>query len=99
MKRTKIGLIAWLVGAVTCAFVTSAMASQPLVDVAWIKENSCDPNIRVLDIRNKWDGSRKGTIRKGIFPVRSTRIIHLLAGVPKWITRLARCRPLENWKN
>ena len=47
MKQKMTKMMAWLGGAITCAFAVSAMAAQPLVDVAWIKEHSCDPNVRV----------------------------------------------------
>ena len=68
MKRSKMSLMPWVGGAVSLVFATTAMAAQPLVDAAWVKDHSCDPNVRVLDIRNKWDGSRKGDYQKGHIP-------------------------------
>ena len=60
MKQKMTSMMVWLSVAVTCAFAASAMAAQPLVDVAWIKEYSCDPNVRVLDIRNSGMFSKRG---------------------------------------
>lgn len=45
-----------------------AFAATPLVDVAWIKEHSCDANIRVLDIRNQLDGASRTDYLKGHIP-------------------------------
>ncbi len=40
----------------------------PLVDVNWIKNNSCNNNVRVLDIRNPLDGGSKTDYLKGHIP-------------------------------
>ncbi|MDH3695132.1 MAG: sulfurtransferase [Gammaproteobacteria bacterium] len=44
------------------------VAAEPLVDVNWIKEHSCDSNVRVLDIRNGIDGGSKAAYEKGHIP-------------------------------
>ena len=46
----------------------SAFAAQPLVDVNWIKDHSCDPGVRVLDIRNPLDGGSRTDYLKGHIP-------------------------------
>ena len=67
MSKTKWSVAA-AVGVVGMMVSSFSFAASPLVDVAWIKEHSCDANVRVLDIRNKWDGSRKGDYQKGHIP-------------------------------
>ena len=99
MKRSKMSLMPWVGGAVSLVFATTAMAAQPLVDAAWVKDHSCDPNVRVLDIRNKWDGSRKGDYQKGHIPVQSTPIIHRRVGEPRSTIPRARCPLSPNSKN
>ncbi len=47
---------------------SSVYAAQPLVDVNWIKEHSCDENVRVLDIRNELDGGSRTDYLKGHIP-------------------------------
>ncbi len=54
--------------AVAAIFSSSAMAASPLVDVAWIKQHSCDENVRVLDIRNPLDGGSRTDYLKGHLP-------------------------------
>lgn len=55
--------------AVFALFVSSnAFAATPLVDVAWIKDHSCDANVRVLDIRNPLDGASRTDYLKGHIP-------------------------------
>ena len=57
------GLFALLLGASPLALADS----QPLVDVEWIKANSCNDGVRVLDIRNELDGgSRTDYLREHI---------------------------------
>lgn len=68
MKKSSIWSVVFVSSVFGCLATVSAMAAQPLVDAAWAKEHSCDPNVRVLDIRNKWDGSRKGDYQKGHIP-------------------------------
>ncbi len=46
----------------------SAFAAQPLVDVNWIKDHSCDAGVRVLDIRNPLDGGSRTDYLKGHIP-------------------------------
>lgn len=49
-------------------FATGAEAVSPLVDVAWIKANSCADGVVVLDIRNELDGGSKTTYLRGHIP-------------------------------
>lgn len=50
-------------------FISSSIfAASPLVDVAWIKANSCNDNVRVLDIRNPLDGGSRTAYLKGHIP-------------------------------
>jgi len=46
----------------------NANAATPLVDVDWIKANSCNDNVRVLDIRNPLDGGSRTDYLKGHIP-------------------------------
>ena len=46
----------------------NAFAATPLVDVAWVKDHSCDANVRVLDIRNPLDGGSRTDYLKGHIP-------------------------------
>jgi len=46
----------------------NAQASTPLVDVDWVKANSCNEGVRVLDIRNKLDGGSHKDYLKGHIP-------------------------------
>jgi thiosulfate/3-mercaptopyruvate sulfurtransferase len=45
-----------------------AFAAEPVVDVNWIKNNSCNDNVRVLDIRNPLDGGSRNDYLKGHIP-------------------------------
>ena len=45
-----------------------SMAAEPLVDVAWMKEHSCDEDVRVLDIRNPLDGGSRTMYLQGHIP-------------------------------
>jgi thiosulfate/3-mercaptopyruvate sulfurtransferase len=45
-----------------------SMAAEPLVDVGWIKEHSCDEGVRVLDIRNPIDGGSRTAYLQGHIP-------------------------------
>ena len=47
---------------------SNAFANQPLVDVAWIKDHSCDADVRVLDIRNPLDGGSRTDYLQGHIP-------------------------------
>jgi len=62
----------WLIGAIAGAIFatmsTFALASQPLVDVAWLKENMNDPKVVVLDIRSAVSGSSQETYEKAHIP-------------------------------
>jgi thiosulfate/3-mercaptopyruvate sulfurtransferase len=52
-----------------CALSSAAFAKvTPLVDVNWIKNNSCNDGVRVLDIRNPLDGGSKTDYLKGHIP-------------------------------
>jgi len=46
----------------------SAYAESPLVDVEWIKANSCNEDVRVLDIRNDLDGGSRAGYLQGHIP-------------------------------
>jgi thiosulfate/3-mercaptopyruvate sulfurtransferase len=55
--------------AVVSLFVCGGLfAAEPLVDVAWIKANSCNDNVRVLDIRNPLDGASRTNYLQGHIP-------------------------------
>lgn len=45
-----------------------AASSQPLVDAAWVKANSCKPGVVVLDIRSKIDGGSQIEYLRGHVP-------------------------------
>lgn len=47
---------------------TQVFAADPLVDVNWIKQHSCDDGVRVLDIRNPLDGASRTDYLKGHIP-------------------------------
>ena len=47
---------------------TAWAAAQPLVDVEWIKANSCNEGVRVLDIRNALDGGSQTDYLRGHIP-------------------------------
>jgi hypothetical protein len=47
---------------------TAWAVAQPLVDVAWIKANSCNDGVRVLDIRNALDGGSQTEYLRGHIP-------------------------------
>jgi len=42
--------------------------TPPLVDVLWVKDNSCKPGVVVLDIRNAITGDSEETYRRGHIP-------------------------------
>ena len=46
----------------------NAQAATPLVDVDWVKANSCNKDVRVLDIRNPLDGGSRTDYLKGHIP-------------------------------
>jgi len=54
--------------ALLMALSATAIAADPLVDVDWIKQHSCDENVRVLDIRNDIDGGSRTAYLKGHIP-------------------------------
>lgn len=58
------GLFALLLGAGSMALADN----QPLVDVDWIKANSCSDGVRVLDIRNRLDGGSRTDYLRGHIP-------------------------------
>ncbi|NEX22452.1 sulfurtransferase [Thiorhodococcus mannitoliphagus] len=58
------GLFALLLGASPLVLAES----QPLVDVEWIKANSCNEDVRVLDIRNGLDGGSRTDYLRGHIP-------------------------------
>ncbi|MBC8212209.1 MAG: sulfurtransferase [Gammaproteobacteria bacterium] len=63
MKTKKI-----IIGLLLFGLAPLATASTPLVDVDWIKANSCNKNVRVLDIRNALDGGSKIDYLQGHIP-------------------------------
>lgn len=54
-----------IAGLIACS---GAFAASPMVDVAWIKANSCNEAVRVLDIRNPLDGGSRTEYLKGHIP-------------------------------
>ena len=61
-------LITGLVAVSALALSGQAFSATPLVDVSWIKQHSCDDNVRVLDIRNALDGGSRTLYLKGHIP-------------------------------
>ncbi len=61
LKRITTGFI--LLGASSLSW-----SATPLVDANWINANSCNPDVRVLDIRNPLDGGSKTEYLKGHIP-------------------------------
>ncbi|WP_275099073.1 sulfurtransferase [Sedimenticola hydrogenitrophicus] len=55
-------------GAALWCIVSMSWAADPLVDVAWIKANSCNADVRVLDVRNPLDGGSKTDYLRGHIP-------------------------------
>jgi thiosulfate/3-mercaptopyruvate sulfurtransferase len=58
------GLVALLLGIGNAAWADA----EPLVDVDWIKANSCADKVRVLDIRNDLDGGSRTDYLRGHIP-------------------------------
>lgn len=52
----------------SCYGVAQAASAPPLVDVAWVKANSCKSGVVVLDIRNKLDGHSRIDYLRGHIP-------------------------------
>jgi len=61
-------LIAALALTVGVAFAAPAMASQPLVDVNWVKDHIGKPGIVFLDVRGKLAGKSKTDYLRGHIP-------------------------------
>lgn len=57
-----------IVSGIVFLFCMNAHASTPLVDVEWVKANSCKDGVRVLDIRNPLDGGSRTDYLKGHIP-------------------------------
>lgn len=57
-----------IVGLGLMGLTSLAMAVEPLVEVAWIKANSCNDGVRVLDVRNPLDGGSKTDYLRGHIP-------------------------------
>jgi len=55
-------------GLALLGFCSIAWGASPLVDANWVKDNSCNAGVRVLDIRNKLDGGSKTTYMRGHIP-------------------------------
>ncbi|MDA8214084.1 MAG: sulfurtransferase [Nitrospiraceae bacterium] len=64
MKRILCGFILFL----SLLISTGIAFGTPLVNINWIKENSCKPGIVVLDIRNELSGDSKDDYLKGHIP-------------------------------
>lgn len=66
------GLLILLFGAGIAAATSppaeTATDIQPLVDVKWIKANSCNDNVRVIDIRSDLDGGSRTDYLRGHIP-------------------------------
>jgi thiosulfate/3-mercaptopyruvate sulfurtransferase len=50
------------------AVAAPVQAAEPLVDAAWVDAHKADPNVVVLDIRNKIDGGSADAYREGHIP-------------------------------
>ncbi|MEJ2509283.1 MAG: sulfurtransferase [Gammaproteobacteria bacterium] len=61
-------LIATLVLLLSYGAAQAASSAPPLVNVAWVKANSCKPGVVVLDIRNKLDGHSRTDYLRGHIP-------------------------------
>lgn len=61
-------LITTLTASCVLLLSSNAFAATPLVDVDWIKANSCNDDVRVLDIRNELDGGSRTEYLKGHIP-------------------------------
>ncbi|MFK5913710.1 MAG: sulfurtransferase [Woeseiaceae bacterium] len=62
-------IVKQLISAATFIGLSSAaLGSTPLVDANWVKANSCNSNVRVLDIRNALDGGSKTAYLRGHIP-------------------------------
>lgn len=60
--------ILMLVAMVGAGLAQGAGAATPLVDAGWMKANSCQPGVVVLDIRNALDGHSKTDYLRGHIP-------------------------------
>lgn len=65
MKNMKIKTLAF---GIAFSIGGVALANTPLVDVNWVKSNSCNSDVRVIDIRNRLDGGSKTDYLKGHIP-------------------------------
>ena len=81
-------LITGLVAVSALALSSQAFSATPLVDVNWVKQHSCDDNVRVLDIRNALDGGSRSAYLKGHIPC-AVYTDYLKGG---WRTMSRRCR-------
>lgn len=62
-------IIKQLIGSVALlGFSSIALGATPLVDANWVKANSCNAGVRVLDIRNALDGGSKTDYLRGHIP-------------------------------
>ena len=62
----RISLTITLIGAMSACSLS--MAAEPLVDVDWVKQHSCDDGVVVLDIRNPIDGGSRTAYLQGHIP-------------------------------
>lgn len=62
-------IVKQLIGGATLLGLSSvAWGATPLVDANWMKSNSCNSDVRVLDIRNALDGGSKTAYMRGHIP-------------------------------
>jgi len=62
-------IVKQLIGGATLLGLSSvAWGATPLVDADWMKSNSCNSDVRVLDIRNALDGGSKTDYMRGHIP-------------------------------
>jgi len=66
VSRHLVALFATVTLALGAAVAQAAIT--PLVDVAWVKANSCAPGVVVLDIRNQFSGNSKIDFLRGHIP-------------------------------
>ncbi len=63
------GIFKKLLGGIALlGFCSATFAATPLVDVEWVKANSCDSGVRVLDVRSAVDGGSRVGYMRGHIP-------------------------------
>jgi thiosulfate/3-mercaptopyruvate sulfurtransferase len=61
-------LLGIIIGTLVAAMSSDALAKQPLVDVAWVKDNLDNPDVVILDIRSRISGSSKESYAQAHIP-------------------------------